>query len=567
MSMMHKILRRFCIATPIMMTACVAAVPGSADTSGPGAAYGPFLAARYADAQQDPAAAIRYYDKALAADPQNRALLDEDFIAAVVAGNPQAAKLAPEVGNNALAIMLLGNQAAQTGDYAEAVKQYQSLPHDELSGLLAPLLVAWAQLGQGNAQAALATLMPLTTVSSPFSGIYLLNAALIADQSNDMKDATALYAQVGTGSDAPNLRLAQVIASWDARQGNLDAAKTELTQMAQTHPALDDALPALIMQIKQPVINTPVDGLAEAYLTIAGSLTQPSQAALRLSFLHFALALRPDIAAARLLLANVLTGNNQPNADPSATLRQQALDALQPIATTDPLFITAALQEAALMASLNQTQAAVDLMNKLLANDPHNIELLGTTGDILRTNNQYQDAVPYYTRAIAELPNPPPAGAWTLYYDRGISIDQGGGSDWAKAEPDLQEALKLAPNQPFVLNYIGFTWALHGENLTQARDMLTQAVSMAPKEGAIIDSLGYVNLKTGDTKTAIKLLIQAVEMDPDDAEINAHLGDAFYADGQKLQADYQWQRALALKPDAKLQADIEAKLKQFSPPT
>ncbi len=565
--MMHKILRRFCVTTPIMMTACAAALPGSADTSGPGAAYGPFLAARYADTQQDPAAAIRYYDQALAADPQNRALLNEDFIAAVVAGNPQAAKLAPDVGDNALAIMLLGNQAAQNGDFAQAVKQFQSLPHDQLSGLLAPLLIAWSQFGQGDAQAALATLMPLTSVSSPFSGIYLLNAALIADQSHDMKDASTLYGEVGNGAGAPNLRLAQVIASWQARQGNLDAAKAELNQMAQTHPALASALPALISQVKQPVINSPIDGLAEAYLTIAGSLNQPSQAALRLSFLHFALGLRPDIAAARLLLANVLTGSDQPNADPSAKLRQQALEALQPIPTTDPLYTTAALQEAALLASLNQPAAAVDLMNKLLANDPHNIELLSGIGDILRANNQFSEAIPYYTRAIDELPNPPPAGAWTLYYDRGICIDQGSGSDWAKAEPDLQEARKLAPNQPFVLNYIGFTWALHGEHLTQARDMLTQAVSMAPKEGAIIDSLGYVNLKTGDTKAAIKLLIQATEMEPDDAEINAHLGDAFYADGQKLQADYQWQRALALKPDAKLQADLEAKLKQFSPPT
>jgi Tfp pilus assembly protein PilF len=75
-----------------------------------------------------------------------------------------------------------------------------------------------------------------------------------------------------------------------------------------------------------------------------------------------------------------------------------------------------------------------------------------------------------------------------------------------------------------------------------------------------------VNLKEGDTSEALKLLTQAVEMDPDDAEVNAHLGDAFYAAGLHLQADYQWQRALALKPDAKLQAEITSKLKQVQPP-
>jgi Flp pilus assembly protein TadD len=96
--------------------------------------------------------------------------------------------------------------------------------------------------------------------------------------------------------------------------------------------------------------------------------------------------------------------------------------------------------------------------------------------------------------------------------------------------------------------------------------MLQQAAGLDPNEGAIIDSLGFVNLRQGDTANALKLLTQAVEMDPDDAEVNAHLGDAFYAAGEKLQADYQWQRALALKPDPKLQAEIEGKLKKFQPP-
>jgi Flp pilus assembly protein TadD len=131
----------------------------------------------------------------------------------------------------------------------------------------------------------------------------------------------------------------------------------------------------------------------------------------------------------------------------------------------------------------------------------------------------------------------------------------------------LQAALTLSPNQPYVLNYLGYTWALRGENLPQAAAMLKQAAGLAPNEGAIVDSLGFVNLKEGDTQMAVKLLTQAVEMDPDDAEVNAHLGDAFYAEGLRLQADYQWQRALALRPDAKLQADINGKLRQFAPPT
>ena len=155
-------------------------------------------------------------------------------------------------------------------------------------------------------------------------------------------------------------------------------------------------------------------------------------------------------------------------------------------------------------------------------------------------------------------------GAWTLNFDRGICEDQIG--RWDQAEPDMQAALKLSPGQPYVLNYLAYTWALHGQNLPQAKTMLTQAVSLDPNDGAVIDSLGYVEMRMGDTKHALTLLTHAVQLDPDDPEVNGHLGDAFWAAGLHLQASYQWQRALGLQPDPKLQAQIEGKLKQIQPP-
>lgn len=562
-----NLMNKFCLGTSlatILLSACAAA-PGSASApTGPGAAYGPFLAARYADAQQDPDAAIKFYSQALADDPHNQALVNEDFIAAVISGNPQAPKLAQKVSGNTIANMLLGNQAAIDGDYNKAARYYEKLPPDNLSALLSPLLLAWATAGAGNPTGALNGLTPHISSGSPFASIYVLNAALIADEAGDSKNALQFYQAAEGAAQTPNLRLAQIMASWKARQGDMQAARSELEAMVDSHPSLITALPALNTDIAKPVISSPTDGLAEAYLAIAGSLNDPSQAVLRLTFLRFALALRPDLAAARLLLADVLTVGGTQGATPSNAQMQQALAALTPIPASDPLYTPAALQEATLMGALGQNDAATALLDKVIAQNPGQISPLEEAGDILRDNGQFSAAIPYYTRAIAALPNPPPAAAWTLYYDRGISIDQGG--DWTKAEPDLQEAFKLSPNQPFVLNYIGYTWALRGKKLPQALAMLNQAVSMAPNEGAIIDSLGFVNLKNGDTKQAMQLLIKAVEMDPDDAEVNAHLGDAFYAAGEKLQAGYQWQRALALKPDAKLQAEIEGKLKQIQPP-
>jgi tetratricopeptide (TPR) repeat protein len=550
-------MQRIAVALCIVLSACAAANPSGAanadDGDGDGAAYGAFLAAEYADAQQDPATAAGYYEQALQTDPGNPILINNGFISALLAGSPVSDSLAREVPGNALATMLLGNQAAAAGDFKSA---------DSLSGLLKPLLLAWMQAGEGDSTAALNTLVPAAQ-DSPFGAVYVLNAALIADNANDMKDAVQLYAAADAAAQAPNLRLAQIMASWKARQGQLPAAQAELQEMVATHPSLGLALPALLAQAAKPVIATPAEGLAEAYLAVAGALDQPPQVLLRTTFLRFALTLRPDLSAARLLLANVQSGGEQP---PSAPVQPnqmaQALATLQPIPQSDPLYGPAVLQEANLLAALNQPAQAVALLNRLIAMQPGSLDALQEAGDILRDNGQFQDSIGYYNRAIAALPQPAPPAAWALYYDRGISRDQGG--DWRAAEPDLRTALALSPNQPFVLNYLGYTWALRGENMGEARSMLQQAVGLDPNEGAIIDSLGFVNLREGRTATALKLLTQAVELDPDDAEVNAHLGDAFWAAGLRLQAGYQWQRALGLQPDPKLQAEIEGKLKKVA---
>ncbi len=546
--------KRAIAAICVVLSAC-AASPGGASSNG--AAYGAFLAARYANAQSDPAMATHYYQAALQADPSNKSLLNEGFIASVLAGSSHAAALAKQVSGNALAVMLLGNQAALAGDYKGAEKIYASLPQDDISSLLKPLLVAWAQTGAGNSQAALAGLTPYF-MNPDFGAVYVLNAALIADSSNDMKDAAQFYGDIG-GSQ-PNLRLVQILSSWQARQGQTANAQAELAQLAAAHPDLAIALPGLDAHIADKVIASPTDGLAEAYLTMAGLLSQPQQGLLRVSFLRFALALRPNLTAARLLLSNTQAGADQPPAQPVLPAQlSAALATLQPVSPHDPLFGPVAMQEAGLLTGLNRTPEAVALLDEVAKANPGNPDPLQAAGDALRGNSQFAAAIIYYNRALSASGQPPPASAWTLYYSRAICEDQLG--NWAAAEPDLQAALSLSPNQPYVLNYLAYTWALKGEKLGQAAAMLQQATGLDPNDGAIIDSLGYVKMRQGQSAAAVSLLTQAVELMPNDPEVNAHLGDAFAQAKMPLQAQYQWARALSLNPDPKLKADILGRLK------
>lgn len=562
MKSISQLTRRSLAVACILLSACATAGPsGAAATPNQATAYGAFLAARYADGQGASDIAADFYMQALRDDPGNQGLLGEGFLAALLSGSPHAQTLAAMLPGNALAIMLEGNQAALGGDFAAAETQYDVLPQDDLAGLIKPLLLAWTQLGQANAPAALNGLAPYFN-SGDFGAVYVLNAALIADAAGDNKDAAQLYS--AAENDEPNLRLAEILGSWYARQGQLGAADAQLAALMSAHPDLQLALPALQEQLGKPVINTPAQGIAEAYLTLAGALSQPSQGFLRTTFLRFALQMRPDLSAARLLLASTQVDGDDPSAKPTQIQMQNALDTLRPVTKQDALYGPASLQEANLLAALGRPDDAAALLSSLVAATPGDPDLLADTADVLRGASDYDAAIPYYSKSIAAAGTPPPAGAWVLYFDRGICEDQLG--QWDMAEKDMLAALNLSPDQPYVLNYLGYSWAVHGEKLGQAKTMLAKAVSLDPSDGAVIDSLGYVNLRLGQTKSALNLLMQAVELDPDDAEVNGHLGDAFWQAGQKLQANYQWQRALSLAPDPKLRAEILAKLAQHFPP-
>lgn len=546
-------------AVCILLSACATGAHFGADAAitKPNPALGAFLSARYAESVGDSANAAQFYTVALKSDPQNPVLLQDSFLAGLLAGSPVALQLAPRLPGDALAALQLGNHEAAMGNYDSAMAYFKTLPDDQLTTLIQPLLLAWAQFGEGHEQAALASLRPSFN-NGPFGAVYMLNAALIADAAGDTKQAAQFYNVVGM--QPTTLRAAQILASWYARQGDEAHANAILMALVAAHPDLGTALPQLRAQMHQPVVATPTQGLAEAYLTMAASLSETRTAFLRTVLLRFALELRPDLASARLILANSVLGAGTPDDKPNRARIETALSLLTPIQSNDPLYGTSVVQEASLEALLGQPEAAIALLNPLIASHPNNPGLLAGAGDILRLANQCALALPYYQKAIALVGAPPPPSAWSLFFDRGICEDAQG--NWSLAAPDIQEALKLAPDQPYVLNYLAYRWAQQGENLKQAQAMLLRAASFDQNDGAVLDSLGFVELKLGNTQQALALLIDAVQLAPTNAEVNAHLGDAFSQAGLTLQAIYQWNRALTMGPDDALKATLTRQIEQ-----
>jgi tetratricopeptide (TPR) repeat protein len=210
-----------------------------------------------------------------------------------------------------------------------------------------------------------------------------------------------------------------------------------------------------------------------------------------------------------------------------------------------------------LLDTLDRTEEAIALLREQAARFATMPQPLVRLGDILRRRNRFPEAAEAYDQALARVAAPGERD-WPLFYARGISRERSG--DWPAAEADFLRALELAPEQPYVLNYLGYSWADQGINLDRARPMLARAVELRPQDGNIADSLGWALYRLGDLAGAVEWLEKAVELEPRNATITDHLADAYWVAGREREAVFQWRRALTMELEPGEGPRIEAKL-------
>lgn len=242
----------------------------------PSSGYAAYLAGRYAAQRGDMEEAAQRLDAALRHDGDDRELLTQAFLSAVMAGKPEAVDLARRLPDNTVAQLLLADHEAKAGRWDAAEARYAALPQQGIAQVLRPLLVAWAQLGVGRTEAALGTLRPMVE-GSQVRGVYALHAALIADLGGRPGEAARLYRAAQAEYDKPpNLRLGQILASWHARRGAMDEADAVLRETARGGD-LAMARPALQAGATDGAVRSASEGVAEAYLAMAAGLAQPAR--------------------------------------------------------------------------------------------------------------------------------------------------------------------------------------------------------------------------------------------------------------------------------------------------
>ena len=543
--------RRGALLVLSMLSACAANDYGVDDVGAPShfkptGVYGAYLEGRFAAQRADLDTAAEKLGEAARASGV-RDVVSQAFLASVLAGRADAPSLAVTLPENPVAQLVLADQDASQGRWEQAEARFTALPQQGLTQVLRPLLIAWSEAGAGRTAAALATLQPFVD-GGRLRGVMALHSAMIADLGGQTADAAQLYRIAQTEYGGLNLRLGVVLASWQARSGYLTEAQRIIREVANGGGDLGMSRLALEADVGNRPVRNATDGIAEAYLAMGATLRQQDAADTALILLRLALAMRPDFTAARLLLADTQETARRPRA---------ALETLSAVRSDDPLIAMVRLRRASLEDSIGDSDDAARMLQSMARDYPDRPEPLVQAGDRLRRGTRFPAARGTSDRALARV-GPPSRANWVLFYDRGVAEERAG--NWPKAESDFLYALELAPEQPNVLNYLGYAWTERGEHVDQARQMIERAVQQRPNDGSFIDSLGWVLLRVGDAPGALKNLQRAVELQPEDAVINGHLGDAMAAVGRWREAEFQWRRALLLKPDPEDAERINQKL-------
>lgn len=525
------LLRGGALAVATIGLSCCASAPPEPQAA---ASYRDYLIGRVADLRADHSVASDRYFAALARTPNDPELIEGAVTASLAAGDEARARRAAQMTGADTAThaqLVRAADALAARDWRGAARNLARVEGAAAEELTARILAVWAEAGRGQQGAASADLATLTTIR-PYGGLFAYQQAMALDYVGRADEALTAY-EAGAQSGLWLPSAIEYHADLLGRQGQRDRAVALLNDEGnRSNPAVAAALARLEAGRAIAVAPlTPARGAATGLYGLAAIFSQEQDTTNALAALTLALMLDPGLDAARLAFA-------QTHADLGHAGAASA--ALSRLAEDSPYAISARVMEAWIALDAGDQELAISLARS--AAEGGDARAVRALADIYRDSRRYADAEPLYSTLIAAEPN-----NWRLYFARGAARERLG--RWPEAEADMQRALVLSPDQPDVMNYLGYSWVDRGERLTEALALIQRAVELRPMSGAIIDSLGWARYRLGDYAQALELLERAVELAPADPTLNDHLGDAYWRVGRRIEARFQWQRALTFNPD------------------
>jgi tetratricopeptide (TPR) repeat protein len=538
---------------------------------------GAFLAARTADNDYDYESAVKLYRTALKFEPDNIEVRERLMVCLFMNGNfddgvVEANRLKNDPAVERIGIIARGIDAIRHEKYDEAAKLLKYDGPNELDRMVNTLLTAWGQYGAGKPKDALAT---IDQMKGPdwYSVFRNYSAGMIAAASGDIETArkrlneTIANRDEGSAASDTYMRAVTALASIEAAAGNQRKALDAISAGELFAPGYMP-LQAFRKQIEagqKPdlLVKNADEGVASVLFSVGGALNQSltnapdRQGAQDIVnfYLVTSFALAPNSADTAVLLGGLAEGLDQP---------QRAIYWYSKVPATSPLRRVSELQLGLNLANTGKAEEARTHLKAAIAADPRDIRGYVAYGSLLSDNKEYEEMAKNYDKAIEIIGQLPKRSDWSVFFQRGIAYERL--KKWDIAEPNFKKALELYPDQPQVLNYLGYSWVDMNMHLDEGLGMIRKAVDLRPDDGYIVDSLGWAYFRLNRFDDAVGELERAVELKAADSTINDHLGDAYWRVGRKLEAIFQWQTALEVKPEATEIPKIKKKIKEGLPP-
>jgi len=529
---------------------------------------GAYLAARIAEGDNDLDNAIAYYKQALAFDPGDTSLQQSLMLSLIAQGRFEESlvyadklKAVPDVER--FSRLALAVDSFHKKDFTKAQYWLKLSLESDLDRLISGVMSGWAQQGAGDADGAMASIDKLQGpdwfgLFKSFHRALIADAAGMSDKADALYDATLTDTTAGGAAPETWMRNAQAYASFLARKGDKNKALYVLDKAEAFAPGKLDIV-ALRAKINkgdkiEPFVSSPSEGASEILLDLAIALNRGGGEPFVRLYLQYSLALKPDNDAALVQLAAVAEQLKD---------SEGAIAYYRRIPDSSPLKELSDLQLGLNLADLDRHDEAIAHLKSFVDAHPDDMRAYLALGGVYASKEDFRSAANLYDKAVEVLKTPTNAN-WNIYYQRGIAYERL--KEWPKAEPNFRKALELFPDQPQVLNYLGYSWVDMNMNLKEGLAMIQKAVDLRPSDGYIVDSLGWAYFRMGRFDDSVREMERAVSLKPEDPVLNDHLGDAYWRVGRKLEATFQWNQARDLKPDPDVLANLQQKLMKGLPP-
>lgn len=536
----------------LVLALLAAAAPLAARTvEPPQSALHGYVLGRYAAADDNLDRAAQYFGEAHGRDPGAPVLARRAFELALAAGDrPRAVALANSLAatpqsDSTVALVRLAD-ALSRRDWTAADAVRPALADAGYAAVVGPIAEAWTLYGRGNADAAFAKLDPARFTGFARSYVLEQRAHMLA-AAGRWKDAADAYDQLvaGAGGGASLLRVAEADAL--AQSGDKAAAARLLT-VAGDEVAARSALARLNAGKRIGALAPDARrGVGWMMARLATDLSRDRPVALAVAFARVATFLAPDSPVIWLIAGDVLARNGQD---------QAALEAYDHIARGDPFADVVTGRRAELLERSGQGDAAGKLLTAAASAPGATAADWSRLGDWHRRGSRQAEAARAYDRAVTLSADGPQR--WAMLFLRGSARERAG--DWTAAETDLRAALAVAPEEPVILNYLGYSLLDRGQKLDEAQALTEKAARLRPGDGGITDSLGWMQYRRGQFEAAVATMERAAALEPTDPTVTEHYGDALWRIGRRIEARFKWRAALDLDPDAKQKAELLARL-------